>query len=529
MKKLSLFLAILLLFAMLLPVVANATETSSGYGNEWVYDEAQVISDETEVYIKNLNENVFVNYANKPQLAIMIINDLPYNMTQYKLDTFNDYGIGTANENCGMLFVFAINDREYGLEIGDGFEKGSLLRKDLEMDFVTAEMKSYLKAEDYDTAVKMIVQYLEQLMADEENGVYVQKEIEKAAAEAEAARLAEIERAEQEKLKAEREEKNQRNLQIMFIVSLALAGIIGIYGFFKWLNNKREREMEIKRLLSQYSFQACLIDDGLEQIFDRLMKHFSDSHPSRIEENFVSVLHDWFINDRIAELSNRNDLEYDYDAYVAHLKHRNRIGCFTNGSVVDVDTIIREVDEKKQREAELRKINTQKVNDFLNANRHRVTDQEIWVKVRNYMHNAFDNFTNEVRDSQLEKFFVEQIDSLGFEKEFDKFLTENKDKIGRDFDRRTLYNEMCATNNYRNYHYGMRMDYVWMMYMLMNHQSRQKQNRIEQERRIQEETERRRREAQRRAQQQSISSRNSSFGSSFGGGRSSGGGMRGGW
>ena len=126
-RALSIILAVLLLLSILMPVVANANE-NDGYGNEWVYDEAQVISDETEDYIKNLNENVFAGYANKPQLAIMGINNLPYNMTQYKLDTFNDYGVGTANENCGMLFIFAINDREYGLEIGDGFEKGSLLR-----------------------------------------------------------------------------------------------------------------------------------------------------------------------------------------------------------------------------------------------------------------------------------------------------------------------------------------------------------------------------------------------------------------
>lgn len=176
--------AIVLIVAMVFGIALHVSAASDedAYGSEWLYDEPQVISDETENYLTNLNENVFANYANKPQLAIVVVNNLPYDIDRYKRDLFNLNGIGTEAENCGMLFIFAVNDRKYGLEIGDGFEKGSLLREDLETDFITEDMKNALRAGDYDTVVLQVVQYLESLMADEENGVYAQKEAERLAA-----------------------------------------------------------------------------------------------------------------------------------------------------------------------------------------------------------------------------------------------------------------------------------------------------------------------------------------------------------
>ena len=120
MKKLftkKLVLALLLFTgALMLPVSSVRAN-----GNEWVFDEPRVISEETENYIKNLNENVFPTYKNKPQLGILFVNQLPSGCTidEYKLEQFNLYGVGTAEENCGMLFVFSLTDRAYGFEIGD--------------------------------------------------------------------------------------------------------------------------------------------------------------------------------------------------------------------------------------------------------------------------------------------------------------------------------------------------------------------------------------------------------------------------
>lgn len=568
-KVLSIILVVLLLLSMLFPIVANASE-NNGHGNEWVYDEPQVISDETEAYIKNLNENVFAGYANKPQLAIMIINNLPYNMTQYKLDTFNDYGVGTAEENCGMLFIFALNDREYGLEIGDGFVEGSLIRADLETDFVTEEMKSYLKSKDYDTAIMMIVQYLEKLMADQENGVYAQKEAEKLAADKAAANAviekinrigvveyedASIKRVNDAKSAYKKLTKTQKqlvynydvlvaasdtldtlrhenNMRILKFVGLgicvagAIAGLIALLVAFikKTLANQKVEEM-----LSRCSHILSVSRLSDVDVRSAIKANVSEYSAKCVESEFIDIIYKLYIKKQSAIIGNLPNMLCEYDDYVAELRKVNTLRAFENCRLTDVAIIVANVDDRQRKKDELREANTKKVNDFLNANRHRVADDEIWIELRKLMHNSFDNHSVEVREDQLDKYFTEKLNELGFKKEFDKFVNANKDSIGRDFNKSKLYSEMCATNNYRGYHYGMRMDRVWMMHMLMSHQKRQKQDRLEQAKREQEAAERRRREAQRRAQQQSISNRNSSFGSSFGGGRSSGGGMRGGW
>lgn len=574
MKKLSLFFVILFLLTMLVPIVARAAESESiavEYGNEWVYDEAQVVSDKTEAYIKHLNETVFANYKNKPQLAIMVINDLPYNMDQYKLDTFNDYGVGTAEENCGMLFVFAINDREYGLEIGDGFAPGSFLRADLETDFVTAEMKSYLKAEDYDTAIMMIVQHLAELMTDQENGVYAQKEAEKATAD-KAAADAVIEKINQigtveytnkgieavnnarnayNKLTPEQKKlvsnhdvlvaasdaldalQRENNMKILKSIGLGfciLCPIAGLIALCIILIKKKLRKDKIDELCNQYCTyvrMAALTEDAVKKQIDEKYGEYSAKD---LETEFMNILYQMYIDQQVVFLKNTSsNLAYRVDVYISELHRVNDRPAFERCRLNNLTMIINYVDKRERKKEELRAANKQKVSDFLSANRRRVSDSEIWVKLSRDMHDNFDNFATEITDAQMEKHFSEKLDSMGFKKEFDMFLNANQDKIGRDFSKGTFYMEMCSTDNYRNYHYGHRMDRVWMMHMLMSHMNRQKQNRLEQEKRDREAAERRRREAQRRAQQSSISSRNSSFGSSFGGGRSSGGGFKGGW
>ena len=172
-KLISIILAIMLIATISIPVFAT--------GNEWVMDESQVLSKETEDYIKTLNENTFTSYKNKPQLAIVVVDEVPveYTIDQYKNLLFNKYRVGTKEENCGLLFILAIKSREYALEIGDGYKKGTILRQTLSTDFVTSEIKESLRAEDYDKAVMQITKHLEGIMADEEAGVYATKEAEK--------------------------------------------------------------------------------------------------------------------------------------------------------------------------------------------------------------------------------------------------------------------------------------------------------------------------------------------------------------
>jgi uncharacterized membrane protein YgcG len=566
-KVISITIVALLMLSALSPILVHA-QTTNEHGNEWVYDEPQVLSAETEAYIKNLNENVFDAYVNKPQLAIMIINDLPYDMEQYKLDTFNDYGVGTKNENCGMLFIFAINDREYGLEIGDGFTKGSMLRADLETDFVTEEIKTYLRSENYNSAVMMIVQHLETMMSNQENGVYAQKEAEKMASDKRAAnmviakihRIGTVTLASESKIKEARsayssltsaqqklvdttsleaaeeqlaELKNAKLKESLksFMILLGIAcPIIGMVFFCVVIIRKMAIRNKINSLCNKHAKCIDIADLSNDAIQEEIRSKYSGYNPRALEEEFVNILYQMYIKQQTMLIQSlQSHMLCGYTEYIDELKRVNNKMTFERHQLVPLPIIVSNVNEKQRQKNLLRAANTQSVRDFINENRYRVDDAAILNKVDKAMHQHFDNFATNVTPSQMERYFVEQLDHFGFEKEFDKFLNENQDKIGSDFSRNTLYNEMCVSNYYRNYHYGCRIDRVWMMHMLMHHQNTQKQKRLDQERREQEAAERRRREAQRRAQQQSVSRMNSSFGGGFGGGRSSGGGMRGGW
>ena len=173
MKNEYKLLGVLLIIAVLLTIAmpVDAAEVND-FGNAWVYDEADVVSDTTENYIASLNETVFIEYNRKPQLAVIVLNKLPYNIESYKRDMFNEFGVGTAEENCGMLFVLAIEDREYALEIGDGFEKSGTLRSALETDFITDSMKDSLRAENYDAVIYQVANHLATMMEDDQNGFY---------------------------------------------------------------------------------------------------------------------------------------------------------------------------------------------------------------------------------------------------------------------------------------------------------------------------------------------------------------------
>ena len=136
-KKMIKRIIILFCFMLLLSTPVYAAENS-----KWVVDEPNVLSQETVDYINNLNENIFPNYKNKPQLAIVVLAGLPdgYSINEHKTELFNQYGIGTSAENCGLLFELAIADRKYGIEIGDGYNNYPLLKNDLQNDFITSDV-----------------------------------------------------------------------------------------------------------------------------------------------------------------------------------------------------------------------------------------------------------------------------------------------------------------------------------------------------------------------------------------------------
>lgn len=489
-------MSILLIFILTLICVftQNPVVFAADTGNEWVYDESNVISKDTEDYVKNLNENIFSVYKNKPQLAIIVIDQLPSetDIDSYKLDMFNKYGVGTADENCGMLFVLAIKDRKYGFEIGDGFERGSILREDLESDFITEEMKDSLRAEDYDSVVLQVTKHLEKIMADEENGVYAQRESD---------------------LKAD------VIVMVVILIGIFVIALIIAIGFIAaFLIRKLYRKKVIHTLIKEYQTQmqtAGLDENEFQKYFE---KRYSYSKTDEVKKLFLARLYNYYIDKETAKLKERNPKRSKF--YKSYLEKINNQQSFQIGMIKSLDFICNEVDENID-------VNKKAIRQFFKENKDRVQNKEILPDLEKaYLSDCW-WYDRKITKEEMEKLFEKNIKRLNFEHEVDRFLSENKDIISninkQYFNKAKFYRELEETDVYKEYEYLDRYNRDWMRAYLIGHIKRNKAD-VE-TRRMREEACR----ARANSAKYSHYSDSSSFGSDFGGGFSSGGGFSGGW
>ncbi len=517
-RFLALLLVIALAISFMVPVIAHAAEEDNGYGNEWVYDEARVVSPETEDYIKSLNEEIFAHYANKPQLAFIVLDNLPYNMDDYKLDMFNEYGVGTKVENHGMLFVFAINDREYGLEIGDGFTKGSILRKDLETDFITEDMKNSLRAGDYDTVVYQVAEHLAGLMADEENLVYAQKE------EAAAAK-----RAEEEAAAAIRHAQFEAATPWIIGGGLGLLALGSVAYVIAQILAARKKERQYEELEQRYFLHFKVFRDKESEakaaVREKLLNtEYGCDDIFCFEAEFTRYLYELYLKYSRTLLEEMGKAEY-LGKYLRQLEIRNSYNAFVDLKLASLDNIVKTIDQEEEDKKITYTENTKRVQEFWDANKARVENKVILSKLELFMQ-RFRMDHRLVSKAELERSFVGEMQRLNFEYECDRFCKENADLIkSRDFNRSQFYRELACSSNGSQYRYSPTYNNFWMRHYLISHMSSQRKLREQREAEERRKAQRRRAEAQRQAQRRN----NASFGTSFRGGFSSGGGFKGGW
>jgi uncharacterized membrane protein YgcG len=441
---------------------------------------------------------------------------------------FNEFGVGTAEENRGMLFVFAINDREYALEIGDGFEKGSILRKDLETDFITTDMKNLLRAGNYDSVVRQVAEHLAKIMSDEENGIYVQKEADAVLKAEEAA-----------KAKAEADEKMHNFFTIVAILLCAGWGVVGIVFFIQWLYKKYKCKKTIDEMMKKYAKHIELLKADVNAVCQRIANDISDEiaepDPEYIADAFPRLLCRYYVEEQkqiIRAQAEQGLLENPINLYELALSGANQADTFSKHKVFDAETIIRDIDEEERQKAEMRERNNKTIEDFLATNMCYVSDKELESKILSRFTNKRSIGNRLVTTQELEEHFEKSLKELGFEMEFERFCEEHKDEIdGKYFDKQKFYDSLLKENNYTQYRYHANRTYnnMWMMHFLMLHMATQKNDCERREREEQEARERHRREEAARRQRQQMQSYNSSFGTGFGGGHSSGGGFKGGW
>ena len=116
-KWLALLVAICCFSVLLYPVSAIVSPNETFY----VYDGAQVLSQETEQYIVNASSEL----ASKTgaQIVVVTIPSLEgRSLEEYATDLFRQWGIGDAEKNNGLLLLCAVEDRQFRVEVGYGLE-----------------------------------------------------------------------------------------------------------------------------------------------------------------------------------------------------------------------------------------------------------------------------------------------------------------------------------------------------------------------------------------------------------------------
>lgn len=115
---LALFAVICCFAAILCPVSAAMV---SPHDTFYVYDGADVLSEDTEKYILNTNQEL----ENKTgaQIVVVTIPSLEgQSLEEYATELFRRWGIGDSEKNNGVLLLCAVNDRQFRVEVGYGLE-----------------------------------------------------------------------------------------------------------------------------------------------------------------------------------------------------------------------------------------------------------------------------------------------------------------------------------------------------------------------------------------------------------------------
>lgn len=115
----SLLCLISLFFVWILPVRAmNIPNPNSSF---YVLDQANLISTSTELDIVDISESLY--NETEAQIVIVTLDNLSgYDLEQFSVQLFRDWGIGKKDKNNGVLIILALAEREVRIEVGYGLE-----------------------------------------------------------------------------------------------------------------------------------------------------------------------------------------------------------------------------------------------------------------------------------------------------------------------------------------------------------------------------------------------------------------------
>lgn len=144
------WIAAALLMILILCWPAAAFAVVEAPAEIYVGDYAGVLSEETEQYI--ISQNQQLAQATGAQIVVVTVDFLDgMDIEDYAYTIFNDWGIGDAEKNNGLLLLLAIGEENYWAMQGNGLE--GILSSGLLGDYLYEYLEPDFAAGDYDAGV----------------------------------------------------------------------------------------------------------------------------------------------------------------------------------------------------------------------------------------------------------------------------------------------------------------------------------------------------------------------------------------
>lgn len=155
MKKL-----ILLFLLLLSPLTVKAQDIPTQAPKSGVYDPSGYLSQETINRIKEIN-NKYAETDLKPQIGIVIMNEIDGNIEQVANETARNWKIGFSDTNNGTLVMIDINNHKIRTETSNNL---STYITDYQTSILNDTIKQDFRNGDYDSGVnKYLDKYTEMM------------------------------------------------------------------------------------------------------------------------------------------------------------------------------------------------------------------------------------------------------------------------------------------------------------------------------------------------------------------------------
>jgi uncharacterized protein len=115
--------ALLAILLLLLPSGASGApnEIPAPVGDIYVQDFANVLSENDEIQLKNIGRSI--DDQTTSQIAVLTVDSIgERSIEEYSVDTYRKFGLGTKENDNGVLLVIAMQEKKIRIEVGYGLE-----------------------------------------------------------------------------------------------------------------------------------------------------------------------------------------------------------------------------------------------------------------------------------------------------------------------------------------------------------------------------------------------------------------------